>query len=240
MRYQLLPEEEATGRVLSVFRDVRARLPFVPAIYKALAQDPGALEPAWLQARCLYDDDRSVEATGQLLSLARPELDYRPTAPVRAAVEPFADELPMLLLVITSLGLSLDGAHPLREPPPANLAPADEPLPATPIPELRDEHPLYAEIRGVYGTEHVPSMYKALAAHGLLEEPWSAIGPFLAREPGASLVAEVVAAADRAARRFPEYAFFSAEAARPVLAQFRVALPRNLVFAAAATPPASG
>jgi hypothetical protein len=178
MRYQLLPEEEASGRVLSIFRDVRSRLPFVPAIYKALAQDPDVLERAWLQA--------------------------------------------------------------LREPPPAELPLADEPLPATPIAEQRDEHPLYDEIRGVYGTEHVPSMYKALAADGLLEEPWSAIGPSLAREPGRSLVADVDEAAGRAARRFPEYAFFADEAARPVLAQFRVALPRNLVFAAAATPPPPG
>jgi hypothetical protein len=240
MRYQLLPEEEASGRVLSVFLDVRSRLPFVPAIYKALAQDPDVLERAWLQARCLYDDDRAAEATQSLLALARPELGYRPTAPVRAAVEPFAHELPMLLLVITSLGLSLDGVHPLGEPPPANLPPADEPLPVTPIAEQRDEHPLYDEIRGVYGTEHVPSLYKALAADGLLEEPWSAIGPFLAREPGRSLVARVDEAAGRAARGFPEYAFLADEAARPVLAQFRAALPRNLVFAASATPPPSG
>lgn len=236
MRYQLVPEEEASGRVLSVFHDVRARLSFVPAIYKALAHDPDVLEAAWLQARCLYDDRRTARSTEELVALARPELDYRPTAAVRAAVQPFAEELPMLLLVVTSLGLSLDGVHELRDPPAARLPPADEPLPPTPVPEQRDEHPLYDEVRTVYGTEHVPSMYKALAADGLLEEPWRAIGPLLASKPGRSLVAEVETAADRAARRFPEYAFFAAQAARPVVSQFRVALPRNLVFAAAATP----
>jgi hypothetical protein len=238
MRYQLLAEEEASGRVLSVFRDVRARLSFVPAIYRALADDPDVLEPAWLQARCLYDDERAQLATGKLLTLARPALDYRPSAPVRDAVEPFADELPMLLLVVTSLGLSLDGAHELRRPPSSDLPPPDEPLPATPIPEQREEHPLYGSIRAAYGTEHVPSMYKALAADGLLEEPWRAIGPFLASEQCGSLVSQVEEAADRAARGFPECSFFGAEPARPVLAQFRVALPRNLFFAAAATAPA--
>ena len=45
------------------------------------------------------------------------------------------------------------------------------------------------------------------------------------------VVAAVTAAAEREAGSFPEYAFFAAQEARPVLAQFRVALPRNLVFA---------
>ena len=78
-------------------------------------------------------------------------------------------------------------------------------------------------------------MFRALAARGLLDEPWSAIGPFLAGEAGKELVAGVCAVAERQALRFPEYAFFGAESARAVLDQFRRALPRNLVFALAAT-----
>ena len=38
-------------------------------------------------------------------------------------------------------------------------------------PEDRGEQPLYAEIRRVYGTEHLPSMYRALGAVGLLATP---------------------------------------------------------------------
>ena len=234
MRYDLLHEEQATGLVLSIFADVRARMPFVPAIFKALARDPGALEPAWLQARALYDDPRAAEAAARLAELARPDLAYRPSPAVRAAAAPFAADLPSLLLVVTSLGLSLDGVHLLRERPAPDL-PAPAPLPPTPVPELREEHPLYSEIRAVYGTEHVPSLYKALAADGVLEEAWAAIGPFLATPEGDRLVASVEAAAEREARGFPDYAFFAAEETRSVLAQFRVALPRNLVFAAAAT-----
>lgn len=234
LRYDLLHEEQARGPVLSVFGDVRARMPFVPAIFKALAREPDALVLAWLQARALYDDPRAAEAASRLAALARPGLAYRPSPAVREAAAAFAADLPSLLLVVTSLGLSLDGVHPLRERPPAGL-PAPAPLPATPVPELRDEHPLYAEIREVYGTEHVPSLYKALAAEGVLEEAWAAIGPFLGRPEGERLVAALAAAAEREARSFPEYAFFAAEEARPVLAQFRVALPRNLVFAVAAT-----
>ena len=234
MRYDLLPEEQAKGLVLSIFADVRARMPFVPAIFKALARDPGALEPAWLQARALYDDPRAAEAAARLAELARPGLAYRPSPAVREAAAPFAADLPTLLLVITSLGLSLDGVHPLRQRPSPNL-PAPAPLPPTPVGELREEHPLYAEIRAVYGTEHVPSLYKALAADGVLEEAWAGIGSFFGSLDGGRLVAALETAAEREARSFPEYAFFAAEGARPVLAQFRVALPRNLVFAAAAT-----
>jgi hypothetical protein len=234
LRYDLLHEEHATGLVLSIFADIRARIPFVPAIFKALARDPDALEPAWLQARALYDDPRAAEAAARLAELARPDLAYRPSPAVRAAAAPFAADLPSLLLVVTSLGLSLDGVHPLRERPAPDL-PTPAPLPPTPVPELREEHPLYSEIRAVYSTEHVPSLYKALGADGVLEEAWAGIGPFFGTPAGAQAVAALAAAAEREARSFPEYAFFAAEEARSVLAQFRIALPRNLVFAVAAT-----
>jgi hypothetical protein len=48
-------------------------------------------------------------------------------------------------------------------------------------------------------------------------------------------VAGVCAVAELQALRFPEVAFFGAESARAVLDQFRRALPRNLVFALAAS-----
>lgn len=211
-------------------------MPFVPAIFKALAREPAALVPAWLQARALYDDPRAVAAAARLAELARPCLAYRPSPAVRKAAAPFATDLPSLLLIVTSLGLSLDGVLPLREPP-ARRLPPPAPLPPTPVPEQRDEDPLYSEIRDVYGTEHVPSLYKALAADGALAESWAGIGPFFRTPEGARLVAAVAAATEREAASFPEYAFFAAEEARPVLAQFRIALPRNLVFAAAATTP---
>ena len=233
LRYDLLPEEQAEGLVLSVFLDIRGRLPFVPAIFKALARDPSVLEPAWLQARALYDDPRAAEAASRLASLARPRLAYEPSPAVRKVAAPFAAELPGLLLVVTSLGLSLNGVHSIREAPSSEL-PAPEPLPPTPVPELRAEHPLYADIRAVYGTEHVPSLYKALAAEDVLEEAWAGIGPFLSTREGEQLVATLEAAAEHEARSFPDYAYFAAEDARSVLAQFRVALPRNLVFVAAA------
>lgn len=226
-------EEEAQGLVSSVFRDVRSRMAFVPALFKALAVEPPVLELAWLQARALLDDPRSPGATERLREAARPRLSYRPSPAVRAAAAPFLAELPGMLLVVTSLGLSLDSRLRTRPRPPAAL-PGPGPLPETAVPEERGEHPLFEEVRAAYGTTYVPSMYRALAARGVLEEAWGAIAPFLGEPRGRSLVAELERAAEREALGFPEAAFFDAQSARPVLDQFRVALPRNLVFAAAA------
>src|SRR5688572_15784854 len=87
LRYDLLHEEQATGLVLSIFADVRARMPFVPAIFKALARDSGALELAWLQAGGLCDDPRAADATAPLAGRARPRLPPRsfPRLPPAAA-----------------------------------------------------------------------------------------------------------------------------------------------------------
>jgi hypothetical protein len=46
-------EEQVAGLAASVFRDIRGRMPFVPALFKALADDPDAPLAAWLQARGL-------------------------------------------------------------------------------------------------------------------------------------------------------------------------------------------
>lgn len=232
--FTLRHEEHAEGVVAAVFRDIRERMEFVPAIFKALAPDPEALVPAWLQARAIYDDPRVEEALARLRECAQPDLSYAPSDAVREAVAPFVQELPALLLIVTSLGLALDGVIPLQPLPPPGLPPQG-PVPESPVPEERGEHGLFDKIRGVYLTQHVPSMYRALAAQGLLDEPWSAIGPFLVSDAGKDLVADVCAAAELQALGFQEFAFFRAASARDILDQFRRALPRNLVFALAAS-----
>lgn len=233
-RYGYAREEDVSGLVASVFVDIRARMPFVPAIFKALAADPPALESAWLQARQLYDHPGRAAATEQLRALADPRLDWVAPPAVRTAVTAFRDDLPNMVLIVTSLALALDGELPRAPRPAANLPPPG-PLPPTPVPEDRSEQPLYDEIRAVYGTEHLPSIFRALGATGLLAEPWAAIGPYLASTGGRAHVAQVRAAAEAATRGFPEVACFAAESARPVLEQFRVALPINLVFVLAAS-----
>ena len=121
--FTLRYEDEAEGVVASVFRDVRARMEFVPAIFKALAPDPEALVPAWLQARAIYDDPRTGEALARLRKRAESDLSYRPSDAVSDAVAPFALELPALLLIVTSLGLALDGILPLQTLPLPGLPP---------------------------------------------------------------------------------------------------------------------
>lgn len=86
---------------------------------------------------------------------------------MRETVAPFLAEIPTMLLLVSSLGLSLDGELELNPPPPAAL-PEPGPLPQTPVPDERGEHPLFDEVRAAYGTAHVPSVYRALPPGRLL------------------------------------------------------------------------
>ena len=194
-------------------------MPFVPAIFKALAREPAALVPAWLQARALYDDPRAAAAASRLVELARPRLAYRPSPAVREAAAPFAADLPSLLLIVTSLGLSLDGVLPLREPPARSLPPP-APLPPTPVPEQRDEDPLYSEIRDSTAPSTCRASTRRSRRTDALAESWAGIGPFFRTPKGARLVAAVAAAAEREAGFLPRVRFLrgrgSTARARPV------------------------
>jgi len=229
--FTLHHEEDATGLVAAVYADIRRRMTFVPAIFKALAGDPRTLEQAWLQARALCDDPAFAESTDRLRVVAAPTVASVSTEALRHAVAPFAAELPGMLLIVSSLAAALDGRLPRRSPG-GTIEPGDAP-PEPIVPELRGEHSLYASIRAVYGTTHVPSLYRSLAALDLLEEGWGIAGPLLSSDAGRSLIDRVATAGDLEAMRFGEVGYFSALEARPILDQFRVALPRNLVVALA-------
>jgi hypothetical protein len=228
----LVHEEDADGVVASVFVDIRSRMPFVPALFKALARDPQTLVAAWVQARAVYDHPGARSATLAIRRSARVRIGYQPSVEVQQAVVPFAAELPFMLLIVSSLRLSLD-----RE---LSRLPAPEPnLPAAvPVPEPdfsdRGNHPLFAEICAVYGTQHLPSIFRTLAANGVLEQVWEALGSFLAGPAGTEAVTRVSAEAERQARALPEVASFGVERSRPILDQFARALPRNLIIAVAA------
>src|SRR5712692_9463419 len=180
----LLHEEEVDGVVSSVFVDIRARMPFVPALFKALAADPEALVAAWLQARAIYDDPRSPAAAEAIRRSAHVNVGYQPSRQVREAVRPFAAELPFMLLIVTSLQLSLGGQQARRATPARDL-PAAAPVPEPEFPD-RAEHPLFLEICAAYGTQHLPSIFRTLAANDVLEEVWNTIGPLLVNPEGAS------------------------------------------------------
>jgi len=227
----LLHEDEVEGIVSSVYADIRRRIPFVPALFKALAAEPETLVAAWLQARAILDDPRSPAAAAAIREAALVRLDYRPSGRIREAVAPYLAELPSMLLIVTSLRLSLDGALE-RRPAPALDLPTEAHVPEPEFPD-RGEHPLFPEICAVYGTRHLPSIFRTLAAGGALEEIWAALGPFLDSPAGAEAVARVDREADGRARSLPEVASFDVESARPVLEQLARALPRNLLVAAA-------
>jgi hypothetical protein len=231
----LVHEEDAEGVVASVFVDIRARMPFVPALFKALASEPESLLAAWLQARMVYDHPGAPEAAEAIRRSARVMLDYRPTSKVRETLVPFAAELPFMLLIVSSLRLSLDHELPPRPAPEPKLPPAAR----VPEPEFSDrgEHPLFPEIRRVYGTQHLPSIFRTLATTGLLEELWSATGPFLASQAGAQAITRINTEADGQARAMPDVGSFQVERARPILDQFAQALPRNLIIAVTTCTP---
>ena len=225
----LLHEDEVEGVVSSVFVDIRRRMPFVPALFKALAGDAEVLVAAWLQARAVYDDPRSPAAAAAIRESARIDIPYRPSSRVREVVAPFVTELPFMLLIVTSLQLSLSGQLPRRPAPALDLL-AAAPVPQPEFPDL-GEHPLFPEICSVYGTQHLPSIFRTLAANGVLEESWDAVGSFLASADGVGAAELVSLEAETAARAMPEVASFDVERARPILDQFSRALPRNLIVA---------
>jgi hypothetical protein len=218
-----------------VYVDIRSRMPFVPALFKALASDPESLLAAWLQARMVYDHPGAPEAADAIRRQARVTIDYRPTSKVRETLVPFAAELPLMLLIVSSLRLSLDHELP-RQPAPEPGLPAAEQVPE---PEFsgRGDHPLFTEICAVYGTQHLPSIFRTLATTGHLEEVWSATGPVLASPAGTQAIERINTEADGQARAMPEAASFQVERARPILDQFARALPRNLIIAVAAAGP---
>jgi hypothetical protein len=156
----LLHEEDVDGVVASVFVDIRARMPFVPAWFKALAADPDVLVAAWLQARAIYDDPRSPAAADEIRGSAQVGIGFQPSSRVRESVAPFVAELPFMLLIVTSLQLSASGELPLRPAPGLDL-PAAAPVPE---PEFSDrgEHRLFPEICAIYETQHLPSIFRTL------------------------------------------------------------------------------
>jgi hypothetical protein len=236
VRLELRHETDADGVVAAVYADVRRRMAFVPALFKALAPDVHTLERAWVQARALLDDHGFPEAAARLRALAQPEETPAARADLQDAVGPFAAELPGMLLVVSSLGLALDGRLSREEPPPLGLEPGDRRPPDGTVPEEHREHPIYADVRAVYGTMHVPTLYRSLAARGLLDEAWRTMAPALTSPAGRARVEQLARAGEEEALRFPGIGWFDCESARPVLAQFRRALPRNLVAVFAVRP----
>lgn len=227
-------EDEASPRVAAVFADIRTRMTFVPALFKALAVDEDALEHAWLQARSVFAHRGFAGAVRRVREAASASVPVDVSPELYDAVLPFAADLPGMLVVASSLRGTLDGELQLGgtvgriEP---GVAPP-EPI----VPELRGEHPLYRSIREEYGTAHVPTLYRSLAARDLLDEGWQVAASVLRSPAGAERIAHVAEVGRAEARRLHTVGCFTTESARHVVDQLVVALPRNLVVVLAIAP----
>ena len=222
-------EDDASPRVAAVYADIRRRMSFVPALFKALAVDDSALESAWLQARTIVDDPRFGDATARIRHAATGSTRTQPSTQLRDALAPFAADLPGMLIIASSLRASLDGDLPRGEPV-GTIEPGVAP-PESIVPEVRGEHPLYAAIREEYGTAHVATLYRSLAALDLLEEGWTIAADVLRDPAGSERVRQVADVGRAEALAFGTVGCFTAESARHIVDQLVVALPRNLVVA---------
>ena len=220
-------EDEASPRVAAVYADIRRRMSFVPALFKALAVDDAVLESAWLQARTIIDDPRLGDATARVRLAGTGTTRAEPSTQLRDALAPFAADLPGMLIIASSLRASLDGDLPRGEA--LGTIESGAAPPESIVPEVRGEHPLYAAIRDEYGTAHVPTLYRSLAALDLLEEGWSIAATVLRESAGRERVRRVAELGRAEALAFGTVGSFTAESARHIVDQLVVALPRNLV-----------
>lgn len=220
-------EDEAPPRVAAVYADIRRRMTFVPALFKALAADEDALESAWLQARTIVDDPRFGAVTDRVRAAAATRSTTVPSPPLRDALAPFAADLPGMLIIASSLRASLDGELTRGEPI-GTIEPGTAP-PESSVPEVRGEHPLYEEIRAVYGTAHVPTLYRSLAARDLLEQGWSLAAAVLRSPEGVERIRQVADVGREEALGLGTVGCFTAESTRHIVDQLVIALPRNLV-----------
>jgi alkylhydroperoxidase family enzyme len=67
-----MAEEEATGKVRAVFEDIKAtkEIDFVPAIWRALANNPEHLEAAWNKLKAIMRPGKLDMLTKEMIALA--------------------------------------------------------------------------------------------------------------------------------------------------------------------------
>lgn len=70
---EMIPEEEATGRVKEIYDDIMAQLGigFVPNLYKTMAVKPGYLEANWSKVgRVMSEDGKLDRLTKEIIAVA--------------------------------------------------------------------------------------------------------------------------------------------------------------------------
>lgn len=179
--YPMVEEADATGVVAGVYARLLKDMPFVPSLFKSLAVCPGYLVLAAEQAAPALTDDSFRSSAAELAATVRTAATPPPSAEVRAAVAGFVDPLSRMLLLTAGLRLALAGeldapAAPGVVPPSRNAHPEHR----VPSPSDAPATELYGEIRSALQTPIVNSIWRSLAAKGLLEQGWAALGPQVA------------------------------------------------------------
>ena len=69
---RLVSEEEATGKVKSVFEDIKAtkKIDFVPNVWRALAVNPDHLELAWAKLKAIMRPGKIDLLTKEIIALS--------------------------------------------------------------------------------------------------------------------------------------------------------------------------
>lgn len=70
--FPLIEDAEATGKVRSVFDDIKAtkEIDFVPAIWRALANNPDHLEQSWTKLKAIMQPGELDLLTKEIIALA--------------------------------------------------------------------------------------------------------------------------------------------------------------------------
>jgi len=176
--YPMVEEGEATGAVAAVYAELLDRMPFVPSLWKSLALCPGYLVLAHEQAAPLLTDVSFRSRAQHLVSSVREIAEPPADAEVRRALAQFAGPLSQMLLLAAGLRLALDGR--LDVPPAPGRAPRPRPVqPRSPVPstQVAPAPKICGEIRAALETPIVNTIWRTLAARGLLEAAWTGLGP---------------------------------------------------------------
>ena len=200
--YPMVEESEATGVVAGVYAELLTRMPFVPSLFKSLALCPGYLVLAYEQSVGVLDGDELPASGQQLAASVRDAVRPPEQEQVRQTLAAFVGPIGRMLVLSSGLLLALDGE--LDAPPAPGERPATRPVePDRPAPS-QWEAPApsaYGEIRRALDTPMVNTIWRRLAADGLLEQAWSVLGPqAAASRPAADALQQ---RALDAARRLP-------------------------------------
>jgi hypothetical protein len=182
-------ERGATGAVSAVYAQVRAVSPVVPSPFKSLAINPAYLALAWAQ---VSDVRAPIDRMATRLATHARDCVKESGGPAlsAAAAEALTDSgylVPQTMLMVELLVGLLEGSIEERPIPEGVLIEPELQTGRTRSPSLpmvgqEDagglDSDLYNDIQHVYSVPFVSSIFKILAAKGILQDAWMTARPF--------------------------------------------------------------